>query len=125
MAKGDVTTRPTTRMLEAIAGTTLQDDVFQQDPTTLHLESWIAELTGKEAALLFTWQQENADEVSCNMWMWTGLASRIAFGLGANRDLSHHASVPMPTWDRRRYRFVWWTLFCTDLDLEWVCNGRP
>ena len=50
--RSDVMTRPTTRMLEAIAATTLQDDVFSEDPTTNNLETWIAELTGKEGALL-------------------------------------------------------------------------
>lgn len=44
-------TTPTTRMLEAIAATTLQDDVFQEDPTTNGLETLVADLTGKEAAL--------------------------------------------------------------------------
>lgn len=39
-------------MLEAIASTTLLDDVFQDDPTTNNLETFIAELTGKDAALL-------------------------------------------------------------------------
>lgn len=39
-------------MLEAIAGTTLLDDVFQEDPTTLGLETFVAELTGKETGLL-------------------------------------------------------------------------
>lgn len=39
-------------MLEAIASTTLLDDVFQEDPTTRNLESFIADLAGKEAALL-------------------------------------------------------------------------
>jgi threonine aldolase len=39
-------------MLAAIASTTLLDDVFQDDPTTNNLESFIAELTGKEASLL-------------------------------------------------------------------------
>lgn len=39
-------------MLNAIASTTLLDDVFQDDPTTNNLESFLAELTGKEAALL-------------------------------------------------------------------------
>ncbi|ROW15897.1 hypothetical protein VPNG_02618 [Cytospora leucostoma] len=39
-------------MLSAIASTTLLDDDFQQDSTTLDLESWVADLTGKEAALL-------------------------------------------------------------------------
>lgn len=39
-------------MLQAIASTTLLDDVFQDDPTTNNLEAFIAELAGKEAALL-------------------------------------------------------------------------
>lgn len=39
-------------MLNAIASTTLLDDVFQDDPTTNNLEAFIADLTGKEAALL-------------------------------------------------------------------------
>lgn len=38
-------------MLEAIAATTLADDVFQEDPTTNELEQLITRLTGKEAAL--------------------------------------------------------------------------
>jgi threonine aldolase len=50
--RSDVTTTPTTRMLSAIASTTLLDDVFQSDPTTNNLESFVADLTGKEAALL-------------------------------------------------------------------------
>ncbi|MDI1491320.1 MAG: hypothetical protein OHK93_002529 [Ramalina farinacea] len=39
-------------MLAAIANTTLLDDVFREDTTTNDLESWIADLTGHEAALL-------------------------------------------------------------------------
>ncbi|KAK4985542.1 hypothetical protein LTR50_005878 [Elasticomyces elasticus] len=50
--RSDVMTCPTPRMLEAISSTTLLDDVFQLDPTTNSLESFIAELTGHEAALL-------------------------------------------------------------------------
>jgi threonine aldolase len=38
-------------MLQAIAQTTLLDDVFTEDPTTNSLESFIADLTGKPAAL--------------------------------------------------------------------------
>jgi len=38
-------------MLSAIASATLLDDDFRQDPTTLDLETWIADLTGKEAGL--------------------------------------------------------------------------
>ncbi|KAK4545631.1 hypothetical protein LTR36_002584 [Oleoguttula mirabilis] len=50
--RSDVVTTPTTRMLNAIASTSLLDDVFQDDPTTNNLEAFIADLTGKEAALL-------------------------------------------------------------------------
>jgi len=39
-------------MLAAVTATTLLDDVFQDDPTTNGLETFIADLTGKEAALL-------------------------------------------------------------------------
>ncbi|PNS18118.1 hypothetical protein CAC42_3563 [Sphaceloma murrayae] len=50
--RSDVVTTPTPSMLTAIASTTLLDDVFQSDPTTLSLESFIASLTHKPAALL-------------------------------------------------------------------------
>ena len=50
--RSDTITTPTPAMLAAITATTLQDDVFTEDPTTNALESFIAELTGKPAALL-------------------------------------------------------------------------
>lgn len=50
--RSDTLTIPTKSMLDAIAACTLHDDVYMEDPTTTDLESWIAELTGKEAALL-------------------------------------------------------------------------
>ncbi|KAK4507870.1 hypothetical protein PRZ48_001605 [Zasmidium cellare] len=49
--RSDTITTPTTRMLSAIAATTLADDVFQEDPTTNTFETFIADLTGKDAAL--------------------------------------------------------------------------
>lgn len=39
-------------MLAAIANTTLLDDVYQEDPTTMDLEAHVAALCGKEAGLL-------------------------------------------------------------------------
>ena len=48
---GDTVTSPTPSMLSATQHCTLLDDVFGEDPTTNSLESYIAELTGKEAAL--------------------------------------------------------------------------
>lgn len=50
--RSDVTTTPTESMLKAIAQCTLLDDVFMEDPTTLALERFIADLTGKEDAVL-------------------------------------------------------------------------
>ncbi|KAF2225464.1 pyridoxal phosphate-dependent transferase [Elsinoe ampelina] len=50
--RSDVVTTPTSSMLAAIASTSLLDDVFQMDPTTLSLERFIADLTNKPAALL-------------------------------------------------------------------------
>lgn len=50
--RSDVVTTPTPSMLEAITNATLLDDVFLEDPTTTDLESYIAAITGHEAALL-------------------------------------------------------------------------
>jgi threonine aldolase len=50
--RSDVTTTPTASMLAAIGQCTLLDDVFMEDPTTLSLERFIADLTGKEDAVL-------------------------------------------------------------------------
>ncbi|KID87426.1 alanine racemase [Metarhizium guizhouense ARSEF 977] len=49
--RSDIMTTPTAQMLDAIAATTLLDDDFRQDPTTLGLESRVAQLTGKQAGL--------------------------------------------------------------------------
>lgn len=50
--RSDVMTTPTASMLDAIAHTTLLDDVFMEDTTTNDLEASIAALSGHEAALL-------------------------------------------------------------------------
>lgn len=44
-------TSPTSSMLAATQHCSLLDDVFQEDSTTLSLESYLADLTGKEASL--------------------------------------------------------------------------
>ncbi|KAI1339640.1 threonine aldolase [Xylariaceae sp. FL0016] len=49
--RSDTMTTPTAAMLCAIQTTTLLDDVFAEDPTTIDLEDHIAALTGKEAAV--------------------------------------------------------------------------
>lgn len=47
----DTVTRPTPGMRAAMAAAPVGDDVFSEDPTVLQLESRIAEMLGKEAAL--------------------------------------------------------------------------
>ncbi|KAI1456952.1 pyridoxal phosphate-dependent transferase [Annulohypoxylon moriforme] len=49
--RSDTMTTPTQDMLYAIQNTTLLDDVFEEDPTTIDLETHVASLTGKEASL--------------------------------------------------------------------------
>jgi threonine aldolase len=50
--RSDVHTTPTASMLRAIQECSLLDDVTMEDPTTLSLERFIADLAGKEDALL-------------------------------------------------------------------------
>ncbi|KAK2748777.1 hypothetical protein FQN57_000358 [Myotisia sp. PD_48] len=49
---GDVVTKPTASMLDAIANTSLLDDNFQEDPTTNALQEFMAKLTNHEDSLL-------------------------------------------------------------------------
>ncbi|OJJ46202.1 hypothetical protein ASPZODRAFT_152401 [Penicilliopsis zonata CBS 506.65] len=50
--RSDTMTKPTMSMLEAIAQTTLLDDVFNEDPVTNELQDYVAQRTKHEAALL-------------------------------------------------------------------------
>ncbi len=51
--RSDTVTRPTPAMREAIASAEVGDDQLGDDPTVQRLEDRVAELLGKEAALLF------------------------------------------------------------------------
>lgn len=110
--------------LVASARATVKNTLYRRTRELFHVRYENDRLYLVQAALLMTWHQENADEVSSNTWSWTGIASRIAFGLGAHRELSPRVSIPMPSWDRRRYRFVWWTLFQTETFAA-LHFGRP
>lgn len=79
--RSDVVTTPTTSMLNAIAATTLLDDVFVEDPTTNSLESFVADLTGKPAALLVL-----------SGTMGNQLALRTALGAPPHMILTDHRS---------------------------------
>ncbi len=50
--RSDTITTPTFSMLQAIAQSSLGDDVYEEDETTTSFESFIADLAGKEDALL-------------------------------------------------------------------------
>lgn len=49
--RSDTVTKPTEEMREAAASAVVGDDVFGDDPTVLELESYAADLLGKEAAM--------------------------------------------------------------------------
>ena len=49
--RSDTITRPTPQMRAAIADAVVGDDVFADDPTVKRLQSHLAEMLGKEAAL--------------------------------------------------------------------------
>lgn len=50
--RSDTVTRPSAGMRQAMATAELGDDVFGDDPSVNGLEAWVADFTGKEAALL-------------------------------------------------------------------------
>ncbi|RFU29299.1 hypothetical protein B7463_g7029, partial [Scytalidium lignicola] len=77
-----------------------------------------------QAALLFTWHFEGADDIGANVYYWVGVACRIAFGLGIHRNLSARARSVIPVQDRRIQRRLWWTLFQYDV-LASLHHGRP
>src|SRR2546428_9603916 len=49
--RSDTVTKPTPTMREFIAGAEVADDVFGEDPTVNQLQTRVAELLGKEAAV--------------------------------------------------------------------------
>jgi threonine aldolase len=52
--RSDTVTRPSGEMRAAMMAAEVGDDVFGDDPTVNQLEAWVAQCTGKEAALLCT-----------------------------------------------------------------------
>lgn len=49
--RSDASTPPTYEMREAMVNAELGDDVYEDDPTTIELEKYAAQIVGKEAAL--------------------------------------------------------------------------
>jgi transcriptional regulatory protein AMDR len=77
-----------------------------------------------QAALLFTWHFEGADDIAANAYYWIGVACRLAFGLGWHRNLSSSARSVIPIQDRRIQRRLFWVLFQYDV-LASLHHGRP
>jgi transcriptional regulatory protein AMDR len=77
-----------------------------------------------QAALLFTWHADGADDVSANAYYWIGVACRIAFGLGMHRNLGENSASRMPLDERRIYRRIWWTLVQLDVFIS-LHHGQP
>ncbi|KIX93915.1 uncharacterized protein Z520_10252 [Fonsecaea multimorphosa CBS 102226] len=74
-----------------------------------------------QAALILTWHVDSADDISANGWYWSGVASRIALGLGLHRRM---ASVEMSIRDQRRLRTLWWMVAQTEIMFAFS-HGRP
>lgn len=77
-----------------------------------------------QAALLFTWHFEGADDIAANAYYWIGIACRLAFGLGCHRNLSSSSRSVIPVQDRRIQRRLFWVLFQCDV-LASLHHGRP
>ncbi|PZR19412.1 MAG: hypothetical protein DI539_14155 [Flavobacterium psychrophilum] len=77
-----------------------------------------------QAALLFMWYVEGADDICSNVYYWTGIACRVAYGLGMHRDLAPELPILMPVADPKIYRRIWWTLFQVET-LSSLHHGRP
>ena len=79
--RSDTVTRPSAAMRTAMAHADVGDDVLDGDPTVARLESRIAELLGKEAALYFP---------TGSMANMTGLATLAEWGTEAMMDEDAH-----------------------------------
>ena len=67
--RSDTVTQPTPAMREAMHTAAVGDDVLGDDPTVTLLESRIAEMCGKEAALFVpSGTMSNAIALRCHHW---------------------------------------------------------
>ncbi|KAK5043612.1 hypothetical protein LTR84_011372 [Exophiala bonariae] len=92
---------------------TLWDMRFENDRVTLI-----------QAALIFSWHVETADNVSAGSYYWISVACGIAYGLGMHRNLTQSSSTVMPQPARHLFRRLWWTLFQSAVATA-LEHGRP
>ncbi|EMD61583.1 hypothetical protein COCSADRAFT_344444 [Bipolaris sorokiniana ND90Pr] len=75
--KGDVVTTPSLSMLCAIARTTLNDDVYREDETTINFEQEVANLCNHEAAA-FVVSGTMANQLALRTLLWQPLHALLA-----------------------------------------------
>lgn len=107
--RSDTVTRPSAEMLAAMAEAPVGDDVYGEDPTVAALESRIAELFGKEAAL-FCATGSLANQLG--VWLHTPPGSEVlcdSLAHIARAEMGAHgaiAGVTMRTWGSEHGRLV-------------------
>lgn len=92
---------------------TLWDARFENDRVTL-----------VQAALIFAWHVESADNISAGSYYWVSVACGIAHGLGMHRNLTQSSTTVMPQPGRNLFRRLWWTLFQSAVAVS-LEHGRP
>jgi threonine aldolase len=90
--RSDTVTRPTPAMRDAIARAEVGDDVFGDDPTVLALESEVAKITGKEAAL-FVSSGTMGNQIAINLHTRPG--DEVIVGEGAHVAFYEAAAAPV------------------------------
>jgi len=93
--------------------------LFRRASMLFHLRHETDRAHMAQAALLFTWHINDGDTVTEGPWYWTGVAIRIACGLGF-----HRRNNRLPVFDRIIYKRIWWAAFVLEVfsSLE---TGRP
>jgi hypothetical protein len=74
-----------------------------------------------QSTLLMGWWWENPEEITKNVYYWTGVSICIAQGFGLHRSVEHSN---MSVADRKMWKRIWWSLFVRDRQVA-VALGRP
>ena len=98
--------------------------LFQRAKTLWDLRFENDRVTLVQAALIFSWQVESADNVSAGSYYWISVACGIAYGLGMHRNLTQSSSTVMPQPARHLFRRLWWVLFQSAVSAA-LEHGRP
>ncbi|OAG35349.1 hypothetical protein AYO21_10489 [Fonsecaea monophora] len=117
LAGAHVSTHPTVQN----ARSSIKEALYRRVRTLFDMRYENDRLLLLQAALILTWHVDSGDDVSANAWYWSGIASRIALGLGLHRRF---ASMTMRRRGQRRMRTMWWMVVQTEI-LCALNHGRP